>query len=428
MAAEQDQVMAIQWYYRVDGMEGGPVTSSELRRLVANRQLGPGDFVKTSERPEWIEARNVKGLFAEDQLPAVIPSATVAHRPNPPPLPPQPDVASNAQQRLKGLFGSVKDKFKKATSSGKICGLCGKELGLLAWDHLPTVPVAFRGDHQAACAECVTQLEIICSHCDERWHVDPARNIKSCPSCALRTERESWIKSEYDQFRRTTYFEMPICQFGGGMFSAYKYDLHLTKMLHDEGSVCYCVDLMMKNTGSDLVYNDVTSLYFRTGQRVVRLEPSFGRRDSSFYTNDHGTKWTMVEFQRSSISPIDLLSLTEETEDILIRIASEGRGDIDLSMSRAEVGHRFTFFCERLGVRADSSCAAAIPNETVLSGGSQQLPATTGKSSKPEVLPLAESLSGTVVQALKQLKELLDAGILTQAEFDSKKAELLKRL
>ena len=43
----------------------------------------------------------------------------------------------------------------------------------------------------------------------------------------------------------------------------------------------------------------------------------------------------------------------------------------------------------------------------------------------PQVPPAGAGLPPETVEALKQLKDLLDAGILTQEEFDAKKKQLL---
>lgn len=52
-------------------------------------------------------------------------------------------------------------------------------------------------------------------------------------------------------------------------------------------------------------------------------------------------------------------------------------------------------------------------------------PQTAPQAAAPAVPPAGVGLSAETVEALKQFKELLDAGILTQEEFDGKKQQLL---
>ena len=52
-------------------------------------------------------------------------------------------------------------------------------------------------------------------------------------------------------------------------------------------------------------------------------------------------------------------------------------------------------------------------------------PQAAPQAAAPAAPPAGVGLSAETVEALKQFKELLDAGILTQEEFDGKKKQLL---
>ncbi|RBC45355.1 hypothetical protein BRN12_04545, partial [Xanthomonas oryzae pv. oryzae] len=54
--------------------------------------------------------------------------------------------------------------------------------------------------------------------------------------------------------------------------------------------------------------------------------------------------------------------------------------------------------------------------------------APTAQGALPSAQPVAVAASDDPVQVLSKLKQLLDAGLVTQEEFDAKKAEVLARL
>jgi hypothetical protein len=58
-----DRILPIQWYFRKDGQEHGPVTSDDLRRLAARGILQPTDAVRKAEMTRWASASALKGLF-----------------------------------------------------------------------------------------------------------------------------------------------------------------------------------------------------------------------------------------------------------------------------------------------------------------------------------------------------------------------------
>src|SRR5262249_30488797 len=60
--------MGQRWIYQREGKEIGPVTSGDLRRIVAAGALGPDDLVRRVDRMRWITAKEIKGLFDEKRL------------------------------------------------------------------------------------------------------------------------------------------------------------------------------------------------------------------------------------------------------------------------------------------------------------------------------------------------------------------------
>jgi hypothetical protein len=62
-----------EWFYTLDGNEQGPITSSQLRDLVATGRLCPTDGVRRKDMASAVPAARVKGLFpnrSEDALAA----------------------------------------------------------------------------------------------------------------------------------------------------------------------------------------------------------------------------------------------------------------------------------------------------------------------------------------------------------------------
>jgi len=53
------------WYYCHEGHRFGPVSSRTLRNLAAISQLDPSDLVWQKGLPDWISAKQVRGLFPE---------------------------------------------------------------------------------------------------------------------------------------------------------------------------------------------------------------------------------------------------------------------------------------------------------------------------------------------------------------------------
>jgi len=71
----------IQWYYASDDQRFGPVSTIELKRLAEHGQIAAGDLVWREGMTDWVEARQIKGLFHPAGPPA---------SPQPPAMPAQP--------------------------------------------------------------------------------------------------------------------------------------------------------------------------------------------------------------------------------------------------------------------------------------------------------------------------------------------------
>jgi hypothetical protein len=55
--------MSTQWYYAADGVQYGPVSSQELKRLADSKILLPGHLLWKNDFKNWVNAGNVNGLF-----------------------------------------------------------------------------------------------------------------------------------------------------------------------------------------------------------------------------------------------------------------------------------------------------------------------------------------------------------------------------
>jgi hypothetical protein len=55
------------WFYSVGDSRLGPVTEDELKRLVADGKLKPGDLVWHDGMADWVEARTVESLFPKTE-------------------------------------------------------------------------------------------------------------------------------------------------------------------------------------------------------------------------------------------------------------------------------------------------------------------------------------------------------------------------
>jgi hypothetical protein len=100
--------LPIQWYFKKDGQEHGPVNSEEVRRLARLGILQPTDLVRKSDMTRWAPASALKGLFpsarAEPSPTPIHTSALVeqlvsAMQPKLAPAPPVPEPAPDLPPR-----------------------------------------------------------------------------------------------------------------------------------------------------------------------------------------------------------------------------------------------------------------------------------------------------------------------------------------
>jgi hypothetical protein len=54
------------WYYSRNGVKAGPVSATELKKLVASGKLAPTDLVRKADSSKWVQAGKVRGLFPEE--------------------------------------------------------------------------------------------------------------------------------------------------------------------------------------------------------------------------------------------------------------------------------------------------------------------------------------------------------------------------
>jgi hypothetical protein len=78
--------MASQWFYLQDGIETGPVPSSELKLLAAAGKLKPTDLIWKEGMRGWVPASRLTELFPPPPLPT-LPPTPPPPRMQPPPLP-----------------------------------------------------------------------------------------------------------------------------------------------------------------------------------------------------------------------------------------------------------------------------------------------------------------------------------------------------
>ncbi len=58
----------VEWYYARDDKQQGPVSAGELKQLASRGEVRPDDLVWREGMDDWVEARNVKGLFEVNPL------------------------------------------------------------------------------------------------------------------------------------------------------------------------------------------------------------------------------------------------------------------------------------------------------------------------------------------------------------------------
>lgn len=119
--------MAAEWYCYIAGREFGPLSAQDLRNMVAEGSLTPRHHVRRGTSGPWVEAGQVKGLFAvpgSQDIPAppapsasgAVPVAAVASV-EPPPLPPAPVVGPAGPSRTSSSNSSDSVGLPLATAA-----------------------------------------------------------------------------------------------------------------------------------------------------------------------------------------------------------------------------------------------------------------------------------------------------------------------
>ena len=70
--------MAAQWFCQIAGAEIGPLSSQQIKTMVANGRLLPSDAMRQGASGPWFPAARVKGLFPPGQAPGGTPAAVPA--------------------------------------------------------------------------------------------------------------------------------------------------------------------------------------------------------------------------------------------------------------------------------------------------------------------------------------------------------------
>ncbi len=65
--------MPVVWFCKISGNQLGPLSSQQLRAMVAEGRLAPEDHVRQGAQGPWLPAAQVKGLFAADEPAAAAP-------------------------------------------------------------------------------------------------------------------------------------------------------------------------------------------------------------------------------------------------------------------------------------------------------------------------------------------------------------------
>lgn len=134
--------------------------------------------------------------------------------------------------------------------------------------------------------------------------------------------------------------------------------------------------------------------------------------------------------------------------EIALRARPEVRGSIADGRSMVRAEDRVLYSANGLGGVVDESRLdevvevvkhipiglPRVPPAAGLGPGLSPMPANTWRASTPHAMPVVAASQGSpasgadILDQIKRLAELRDAGALTDAEFEAKKAELLRRL
>ena len=101
---------ASEWHYTKNDQQHGPISSAELKQLVADGSLSPDDVIWKEGWPEWKPAKAVKGLFA------------ASSSSDSPPIPPKPAPIPSGRSEDEKFCESC---GKSINAAAVICPHCG---------------------------------------------------------------------------------------------------------------------------------------------------------------------------------------------------------------------------------------------------------------------------------------------------------------
>jgi hypothetical protein len=67
------------WYYSRKGVQAGPVSATELKKLASSGRLAPTDLVRKADSSKWVQAGKVRGLFPEENTAEPLPLTSDSH-------------------------------------------------------------------------------------------------------------------------------------------------------------------------------------------------------------------------------------------------------------------------------------------------------------------------------------------------------------
>ncbi|MCA9056514.1 MAG: hypothetical protein KDA75_21950, partial [Planctomycetaceae bacterium] len=280
------------------------------------------------------------------------------------------------------LLKEVGKGLMDATKSGEKCSDCGKELGLLAPNQIEHLPAEARGDRSAICKVCLGKVSITCPDCSRVWRVNISAGTTACPDCAPRKAVEAEFQEFQDEFRGYHSWTIPLfhtklnCSSIGGQYAIF--DINgVLRWTNESGqrSFCYldlytCGELGIQ-TGRSLDVVDGESLYLKLDGTVHPLTAVQHNSDSAFTENlwlntnvvfaarfanwmpSSGSdalnshKQQVFENLIYWIPAALVLELGEAKQDLKMRLATSGQGDVDITVPHNEFSERVRAFIRK---------------------------------------------------------------------------------
>lgn len=343
---------------------------------------------------------------------------------------------ASATSKLSGFFGKAKQKFSEVTQSGNACEDCGEALGVMKWNHVKKIPEYARPNKEFLCAVCVGKYDINCQTCGSIWRINLESKITSCPTCEADQKYHTLITHKYDEYRKLDSWQFAFMSYRGGLLASLKsVDTTIIKWkLRETGVSWLGIKVATKTVLRDLDYLRLNNLFIKKGDLVVRTEYQDYRCDSTAPHQKFNDKtWTMYENLLCQVEASDLVALIDADGDYAFRLEGSGFEGIDITVNAVELDSVFKRFVdEYIRPELDSGTLEQSPDLKLEGEGSDEaaenVPANPPPSQAASPAPPANNEGKDNITMLKELKELLEMGVLTQEEFDAKKAEILKRM